>query len=90
MSYMFEITGLFAGPLPPSIRGQVCLAIGILPKESELSRLTRGTVEILALIPGSKVEKKALDHAVVAPLVPETQRLIEALAPSDSAPAEPR
>ncbi len=89
MSYTYEITGFFAGPLPPSVRGQVCLAIGILPKESEPSRQTRGTVEILALIPGSKVEKKALDRAVVAPLVPETQRLIEALAPSGSAPAEP-
>ena len=86
MSSMYEITGLLAGPLPALLRGQVCLAVGIIPGEPDPLRQVHGTVEILALIPGTKAGTKAIAQAVVAPLVPETQRLIESLAPPKGAP----
>ena len=82
MSYEYEVVGLFASPLPASFRGQVCLAIGLIPQEPDPSRQAPRTVEILALVPGPKVKRQAIEKAVVAQWTPETQRLIETLSPA--------
>lgn len=79
------IMGFFPGELPRAWLGRRCIAVGLSKARDPRVPDSFQTVELFALLPGTEITPEAVGHALLAPIVPRTQAMLDAL-PQPSAP----
>ena len=70
----------FAGDIPPSLRATPCLLIGLARFRAAPAAYLEHSIEAIAIIPAPGYQPD-MTQALVAPVFPETQALLEAPAP---------